>query len=266
MAAEVGSTLPTRIPPSGRPRHHGFTLVELAIVLFVITLLLGGMLTPLTQQIAERQAGETRRTLENARIALVGYALSHRDAAGHAYLPCPGGDDGVEDRQADGHCAAPVGLLPWHTLGTAETDAWGNRLGYAVAAEFADAGQGITTASVGDIELCPEETCPQPLAAAAVLLSHGRNGYGAHNSMGKTNLAASSNDERENTDATPRFVMRPPSDADRPDGEFDDQVTWLSPAWLLGRLCDPAASCAGGETAGATPLPTAPPPPNPDSR
>ena len=32
----------------------GFTLVELAIVLFVITLLLGGMLTPLSQQIAER--------------------------------------------------------------------------------------------------------------------------------------------------------------------------------------------------------------------
>ncbi len=254
--------------------HYGFTLVELAIVLFVITLLLGGMLTPLTQQIAERQAGETRRTLENARIALVGYALSHRDTAGHPYLPCPGGDDGVENRQADGHCAAPVGLLPWHTLGTAETDAWGNRLGYAVAPDFAAAGQGITTAagqgittaSVGNIELCQGKTCPQPLAAAAVLLSHGRNGLGAHNSMGKTNLAPRSGDERENADTTPRFIMRPPSDADRPDGEFDDQITWLSPAWLLGRLCDPAASCTGGVTVGATTLPTAPPPPGPASR
>lgn len=266
MTAETGHPLLPRMPQSGRLMHHGFTLVELAIVLFVITLLLGGMLTPLTQQIAERQAGETRRTLENARIALVGYALSHRDTAGHAYLPCPGGDDGLEDRQADGRCAAPVGLLPWHTLGTAETDAWGNRLGYAVAPEFAAASQGITTASVGNIELCPGKTCPQPLAAAAVLLSHGRNGYGAHNSMGKTNLAPRSGDERENADATPRFIMRPPSDADRPDGEFDDQVTWLSPAWLLGRLCDPAATCAGGATAGATPPPTAPPPPDPASQ
>ncbi len=238
--------------PCTIPAQSGFTLVELAIVLFVITLLLGGMLTPLTQLITERQAGETRRTLENARTALVGYALSHRDSAGRPYLPCPGDDNGEERRQTDGRCAAQVGTLPWHTLGTAETDAWGNRLSYAVSAEFADAGNGINQRSLGAIPLCQEKTCAQPLAAAAVILSHGRNGYGAHNSMGKTNLAASSSDEQENSDTTPRFITRPPSDADRPDGEFDDQVTWLSPAWLLGRLCDPAASCAPAD---ATPTP-----------
>ena len=139
-------------------RRQGFTLVELAIVLFIITLLLGGMLTPLGQQIAERQNSDTRHTLEAARTALVGYALSHRDGNGRPYLPCPDqlGGDGREDRLPEGRCAAAVGGLPWHTLGVAETDAWGNRLDYAVSPAFADANQGIVQYPVpaSQVELC----------------------------------------------------------------------------------------------------------------
>jgi type II secretory pathway pseudopilin PulG len=259
----------------------GFTLVELAITLFIVTLLLGGMLTPLSQQIAERQNSETRHTLDNARTALVGYALSHRDTFGLSYLPCPdlhsgaGAGDGEEDRLPDGHCATVVGGLPWHTLGVAETDAWGNHLDYAVSPEFADAGHGIGLANrsqaraknvlppsgrapnafaepvtqhppapATQVDVCPDKTCAKPLVVAAVILSHGRNGFGAYNGVGGRNLAPTSEDERANADSNPRFVMRSPSAADRASGEFDDLVTWLSPAWLLGRLCDPAANCA----------------------
>jgi type II secretory pathway pseudopilin PulG len=232
---------------------QGFTLVELAIVLFVVTLLLGGMLTPLTQQIAERQNSETRHTLDNARIALVGYALSHRDALGLPYLPCPdqpngnASGDGEEDRQPDGRCAVVVGGLPWRTLGVAEADAWGNHLDYAITPEFADAGHGIghSPAPGGGVVVCQNSTCGKPLAVAAMVLSHGRNGFGAYNGVGGRNLAPTSEDERSNADGSPRIVMRPPSAADRAAGEFDDLATWLSPAWLLGRLCDPASSCAG---------------------
>jgi type II secretory pathway pseudopilin PulG len=234
-------------------KSSGFTLVELAIVLFVITLLLGGMLTPLSQQIAERQNSDTRHALESARTALTGYALSHRDSTGKPYLPCPdqhggiGAGDGNEDRLADGRCAAVVGNLPWRTLGVAEADAWGNRLDYAVSPDYADARRGIVhnPAPATQISICQEIHCAQPLAAAAVVLSHGRNGFGAHNAMGRSNLAPTSADELANSDATPRFVMHPPTAADRPGGEFDDLITWLSPAWLLGRLCDPAFNCAG---------------------
>jgi type II secretory pathway pseudopilin PulG len=230
----------------------GFTLVELAIVLFIITLLLGGMLTPLSQQIAERQQRETRQTLEDARLAVTGYALAHRDALGHPYLPCPdlrdGHDagDGEEDRLPDGHCAATVGNLPWRSLGVAATDAWGNRLSYAVTPSYADANHGITTTvGAGGLTICPEPTCTHALEAAAVLLSHGHNGWGARNATGHRNLAPSSADERENAGDTLRFIDHPPSASDRPGGEFDDLVTWLSPSWLLGRLCDPASDCAG---------------------
>ncbi len=229
-------------------KSSGFTLVELAIVLFIITLLLGGMLTPLSQQISERQTRDTRSALETARTALIGYALSHRDNGGRPYLPCPDqtGGDGIEDRLAEGRCISVVGSLPWHTLGVAESDAWGNRITYAISPEFANASHGIAhhPAPASEVRICLDQACAQPLTAAAALLSHGRNGFGARNSLGKTNLGPSSASERANADGTPRFITRAPSTVDSPEGEFDDIVTWISPAWLLGRLCDPAAACA----------------------
>jgi prepilin-type N-terminal cleavage/methylation domain-containing protein len=249
----------TRKRTAHRPMR-GFTLIELAIVLFIITLLLGGVLTPLGQQITERQTGETRRAMESARIALVGYALRQANQAGP--LPCPDvrstdarhaevgnpdgrANDGLEDRLPDGKCAVLTGNLPWKTLGLAEGDAWGNRLGYAVAADWTQPGK--RTSSAGSLlQICPNKACGQPMSAAALVLSHGRNGFGADNLGGSRNLTPTSADEAENNNEDARFVMHPPRAADRPGGEFDDLLLPLSPDWLRGRLCDPASLCAGG--------------------
>ncbi len=233
----------------------GFTLVELAIVLFIITLLLGGVLTPLGQQIAERQISETRRTLEIARVALVGYALRGTDQVGA--LPCPDAhgaqasnnpaDDGLEDRLINGDCAAYSGNLPWKTLGLADGDAWGNRLGYAVTPNWTRPGRKDAT-STTSLNICLDKACLQPMAAAALLISHGRNGFGAINvnsNDGSRNLAPTSADEIENSNADNRFVMQPQRAADRPGGEFDDLLLPISADWLRGRLCDPASRCAG---------------------
>lgn len=241
---------------------RGFTLIELAIVLFIITLLLGGVLTPLGQQISERQTGETRRAMEAARLALVGYALRQASQAGP--LPCPDvrtpdvrnpsrstdvsnpdGDanDGLEDRLPNGKCATFTGNLPWKTLGLAEGDAWGNRLGYAVAADWTLPGERTLSASTL-LQICPDKACAQPMSAAALLLSHGRNGFGADNIAGSRNLTPASADEVENNNADSRFVMHAPRAGDRPGGEFDDLLLPLSPDWLRGRLCDPASLCA----------------------
>lgn len=226
-------------------RFRGFTLVELAIVLFIITLLMGGVLTPLTQQINLRHERETRRVLLEARTALVGYALGHRDREQRPYLPCPdrrdglvGANDGIEDRLDDGRCATVAGNLPWISLGMAETDAWGNRLTYAVAAQFAHAGQGIGLTSIpsADLRICPDTACRQPIAVAALLLSHGGNGLGARNSLGRDNQPPAGTDERENLDGDHSFVSRPASAADRPGGEFDDLAAWLAPDYLIGLL------------------------------
>lgn len=242
------------------PQHgYGFTLIELAIVLFIITLLLGGVLTPLSQQIAERQNGDSRRALEAARVALVGYALRRPGQAGP--LPCPDlrsrvtgnvdlqstptqANDGLEDRSADGTCLAQTGNLPWRTLNLAEVDAWGNRLGYAVSPNWSHPDR-LTSAGNNLLTLCSDRRCVAPLTAAALIISHGRNGFGAVNGNGGSNLTPTSADELENSNGDNRFVMLPPRAADRPDGEYDDLLLPLSPDWLRGRLCDPASLCNG---------------------
>lgn len=240
---------PGRVPV--QLRGQGFTLIELAIVLFVITLLLGGVLTPLGQQIAERQTSETRRAMDTARTALVGYALRHREHGATGHLPCPDmrapgqtgvANDGQEDRQADGRCVVQSGNLPWLTLGLAESDAWGNRLGYAVAPDWAKQ----PTSRPEFIHICRDSRCDSPLLAAAVLISHGRNGSGATNASGGVNLAPINPEELENIDGDTRFIMHPPRAADRAGGEFDDMVLPLSADWLWGRLCDPASLCGPG--------------------
>ena len=57
--------------------QQGFTLIELAIVLVIVTLLVGGLAMPLSAQIEARRIGETRKTMEEAREAILGYAMSH---------------------------------------------------------------------------------------------------------------------------------------------------------------------------------------------
>ena len=112
-------------------RQRGFTLIELAIVLVIVTILIGGLAVPLTAQIQARRIAETRQILDEAREAIVGYAMTHAATlAERRHLPCPDTDnppDGRENRTGDA-CTQASGLLPWVDLGTASQDAWGNRL------------------------------------------------------------------------------------------------------------------------------------------
>lgn len=78
--------------------QRGFTLIEMAIVLVIITILLGGLAVPLSAQIQARRIAETNRTLEEAREAIIGYAMSHTTSSslctcqykvGGIGYPCP---------------------------------------------------------------------------------------------------------------------------------------------------------------------------------
>lgn len=239
-----------------RPFHRtGFTLVEVAVGLLVLTLLLAALLSPIAAQIDQRKISGTQNALAQITEALIGYALSN------GYLPCPdrttsaastnpkdtGPNDGVEDLKADGTaCIVKEGNLPWTTLGIPPTDAWGNFYRYRVDNNFADHVR-FTLASAGTLTVkCPAPACPSgttyTTSAPAVVLSHGKNGWGATNGSTKTQIPATdaSADEVQNiTLANPRtFYLRisTTGTSAASNTQFDDIVVWLSTPVLMSRM------------------------------
>ncbi|HMM46425.1 MAG TPA: type II secretion system protein [Thiobacillaceae bacterium] len=235
--------------------QHGFTLIELAIVLIVVTILIGGLAGPLSAQIQARRVTETQKTLEEARDAIVGYAMTHRTTAGRPYLPCPDTNgDGREDRDGTGACLLSQGFFPWVDLGSARHDAWGNRLRYVVESDLAHRSLGFSSVTTlpdpptsGWKQIASAHGCATVDVAAAtpfVLISHGANGWGALNVSGATLAAPASADELENLGADDGcYVSRAPGKAGEAAGEFDDLLTWLSFGVLVSRVCPAPAGC-----------------------
>jgi prepilin-type N-terminal cleavage/methylation domain-containing protein len=238
---------------------RGFTLIEIAIALFIITILLASILVPLTTQVEQRQVSETQKMLEDIKEALIGHA------AAKGYLPCPdritvggGGandtaSDGVEDyNTGTGICFSTTqnGNVPWVTLGLGAMDPWGNRFRYRVHSAYAQrfpaavfnlstATNLTVTATSGGTLL----TGASPDGAVAVIISHGKNGFGAicaNCSPPNTarpappvgNLDEIDNTGTSGTSYTSRTITAVGSTAQ----EFDDIVIWLGKYTLFNRM------------------------------
>lgn len=240
-------------------QERGFTLIELAIVLVIVTILIGGLAVPLSAQIQARRVTETRHNMEAIHDALIGYAMSHTfnhpGGAIRHHLPCPDtNNDGLEDtRNAGGLCNDVRGGLPWITLGVKGEDAWGNRYTYAVDPRYSNNSEGFSSTPAGtpaDLDIFPNALCVPPAVqedVPAVVVSHGPQGRGALNMNGGIPLspAGVATDERQNLNVaigslpcanTISFVSRTPTD------DFDDLVMWLSSNELFNRVC-PAGGC-----------------------
>lgn len=240
----------------------GFSLIELAIVLVIVTLLIGGLVVPLSAQIQARRIAETNKTLEEAREAIIGYAMSHSvdhdsnsDTPPRPYLPCPDTDADGRENRAGNICTQADGWLPWVDLGTASQDAWGNRLYFSVEnREYADKSKGMPNLALATYippyatlnlkRICSTSACTttEAIYLPVVVFSHGPNGWGARNINGNTLAVPTSADELENTDADPSFVRRAPTKPEVASGEFDDLVVWISDGLLRSRVC-PSGGC-----------------------
>lgn len=231
-----------------RQKPSGFTLVELAIGILVISLLLGSILVPLSAQVEQRKVTETQRALDEIRESLIGFALSN----GH--LPCPdkmganpaggtGPNDGLEDVTGN-NCVVAEGNLPWATLGAPTADSWGNRIRYRVDATFSQRAPPVLALNSGSgIEVCADGACAvrltntSPNGPAAIVMSHGKNGFGAMSATNNLqNPAPVSADELENTDMDVTFVSRVQTAVGTTAGEFDDIVAWLPRTVLFNRM------------------------------
>lgn len=228
----------------------GFTLIEIAIVLLIVTLLLTGLVPTISSQIEQRQRNETRKQLDEIRDALLGFAVAN------GRLPCPASatTNGIES-QVGGVCTNPYdGFVPAVTLGITQidsqgyaTDGWSNRIRYAVTKANANAFS-FTTANqmqaIGmgalnpDLSVCPTATGIPAFPATfcgAGNTSLTNNAVAVIYSTGK-NAAAAGTDEAANLNGDQVFVSHVPSPATAPNGEFDDIVTWISPNILFNRM------------------------------
>jgi prepilin-type N-terminal cleavage/methylation domain-containing protein len=247
--------------------RHGsgaFTLLEVMLVMLILTILVSGLAVPLATQVAMRRHEETRRILEEAREALLGFAATH------GRLPCPAtvASRGEESFAADGdslngNCsrfhdgflpAAAIGLSPLDADGYAR-DGWGtepNRIRYAVFGAGhlvggvanpltrANGMQLATLAAMGDwpgyLVICGVGSAASasgcgPAAnqltrrAAFILLSLGPNA---------AQQPAPGSDESRNLDGDAVFVSHEISTL--PGNEFDDYLTWVPVNVLAARM------------------------------
>lgn len=233
--------------------HRGFTLAEMAIVLVIIALLLGGLLAPLGAQMESRQRTDNEKTLADIREALIGFAIvngrlpcpaTRTIPTGTGGGTCPGaaGCEAVTGSGTAATCTSLFGVLPWATLGLPETDAWNRRFTYRVASVFGrgmpqTTGFGCTPStppasaafalcSTGDITIRNSAATNIASQIPAVVVSHGKNGLGAWLPIG-TQIGGAVGDENENANNDTIFIS---------DTSIDDQVVWVPPTLLMNRM------------------------------
>ncbi len=249
--------------------------MELAVVLVIVALLLGGLLVPLSTQRDGEAIRGTAKSLGEVNEALLGYAISN------GRLPCPASasSSGLESfcnnsdpavacvatttLQTLGRCSNPSdGFVPAATLGLTPVDssglmldAWNNRIRYAVSfiADPATSGsssryiftgvQGMKLRTLGsmnndpNLRVCPDAACATPLTmqAVAVVWSTGKNA--GSGGSGSDEIENPNPNSGAHPDPTAnKFVSHISTDSAAAGGEFDDIVQWMSPNILYNRM------------------------------
>jgi len=256
------------------PTERGFSLIELAVVLFIIALLLGSILVPLQTQVESRNYDQTQRILDQAREALIGYA------AAYGYFPCPAFTNNGLEAVGTNHAAATtcpatvwggtttyIGFLPAATLSFTPVDAngyaldaWGlspqNRIRYAVVGNLTVNGIAQPFTRVNGMRNAGMAN----LAAAALLyVCNSGTGVVVGTNCGTAGTLTSnaavviwsvgpnaattggtSVDEKQNPNPTAGFsadrIFVSKTKSEGTSGEFDDIVTWIGAPTLFSRL------------------------------
>ena len=190
----------------------GFTLVEMTIVLLIVSILIAGVLIPLSIQMEVRKYADTKKTMDDIREALIGFALTN------GRLPCP-----ADPTIADGAANAGVERATLHHCGHAsrghslgDTQCPGNRrMGrtfqvsrylsvrrrnrHHAHARYRDScmhssnntnpGELRACAPGGDMKVQSRSATKVAydvtnVRLPAVFISHGKNGYGAYGPQG----------------------------------------------------------------------------------
>lgn len=205
--------------------YRGFTLVEMAVVLAIVGLLLGGLLIPLSAQMDIRSFNETRQKMATTKEAIMGFALAK------GRLPCPASPNVASSVAGAGteNCTLDVGVVPWADLGTPELDAWGGRFTYVVTGALKN---NILLSSTGGLTVNNLSGTAVGSGIPVVVISHGKNGLGAYLPDGSQNdSVVATAAELQNLDGVTPFVT-----GETVQNGYDDFVDWVSLNVLFNRL------------------------------
>jgi prepilin-type N-terminal cleavage/methylation domain-containing protein len=251
-------------------KQTGFTLIEIAIVLLIVTILLGYTVAMFPIQQELKQYRQVNSEMEKIKDALIGFAQVN------GRLPCP--DTNTDGRENDldvrdiendaagtdtfiDSCAAYEGLVPMTTLGLqgkADSnnnllDPWGGTYRYAISDmdESSDSvidlvspngirAEGISNVKP-DLKICngpgdAANTCPGADAAAQALNTVAEGIAVVLVSIGKNRNNITSTIQTENTDADKAFVYAARSDSSG--AEYDDIVKWISANSLFSKMIE----------------------------
>lgn len=225
--------------------ERGFSLLEMAVVLLIVSALLGGLLMSLstTRDLNDRNAAEGQ--LENISAALYGFAQAN------GRLPCPAtaASNGAEAPLGGGNCTQQHGFVPAATLGLSgevNTDAlfqdpWGNPYRYSVTTANGNAFttvNGMRNAGIAalapNLRVCSSAACTTVIATGVpvVLLSMGPDW---------SDFTGADADATENAGETTIAGYRHGNDLNFVssgyiEDVFDDLVVWISPNILYTRM------------------------------
>ncbi|MBE0494576.1 MAG: type II secretion system protein, partial [Thiomicrospira sp.] len=229
------------------PHQTGFTLVEMAIVLAILGIILGGLFAGTSALRETSKFKEDQQKLQDIKAALLSYvAVNH-------YLPCPDtSGDGIENPHdfSQAQCNATSGNLPHLSLGTHAVNAYGLPFSYYINTSANDANSvtdpGTSASYFGRMNCNPNTTnqtsapCfnkdTPPTSASSgmgnfdisdgsssiaieiplVVISHGQNGCN-----GVTGR------EADNCTSNAATYYQAPQNREGPNA-FDDVLIWLS--------------------------------------
>lgn len=245
-------------------RQRGFSLVELAVVILIMGLILGGIAMPLSVQRENARLEDAERQLDDIEAALIGFALAN------GFLPCPATPaSGGFAAAAGGACVRQHGFVPATTLGIEGgrnddnllLDPWASPLRYSVSNADVDADgnwdfttsgemRDVSMANLApDLVVCTTATGATATACAAPVSTVSATAPLLVYSLGKDWATSSGADQQENVGANlgggPSgqsyrvasdvvFVTRARSV--QAGNEYDDLLSWPSALTLYQRL------------------------------
>ena len=227
------------------PGMRGFSLIEMAVVLVIVSVLLGGILVSLSQTQETNRRNEAEAKLDEVIQALYGFA----QATGR--LPCPATatSNGAEAPAGGGVCTRAHGFVPSATLGLTGSvnadnlleDPWLNPYRYSVTTSNGSAfttANGMRTVTMTtlapNLRVCADTACATVIASAlpAMVLSMGADWATFDNG---------DPEEVENSGEVTVSGYRMANDTDfvqrqYAEDNFDDQLSWLSASILYTKM------------------------------